>query len=201
MKGVLLIAGIITALSMSVNYAFSSTITYTYTGHGSGDVDGVPFFNEDFTISATADIANRESIGNSIYFIINSTAIINITDVGNLMIISPTRFFVNNQENTVGFSHAGSLPFDLFNTKNSAFESWNMLNSIGPVNGIGALLQWHDLGLDPVLTSEGILFFTDNANVNATFQATVSPIPEPSTYIMLLVGLGFIWLVRRRKNA
>lgn len=198
MKRILLIAGIITSLSIFVNNAFSSTITYTYTGHGSGELDGVSFLNEDFTISASGDTAIRENFGNGIFFINNSAATINISDVGNLTINTPTRFFVNNSENAVGFSRAGSQGEDLFDTKNSAFETWNMLNSIGPVNGIGELIQWHDF--DQIMTSEGILIFTENANVKATFQATVSPIPEPSTYAMLLVGLGMLGFMRIRQN-
>ena len=76
-----------------------------------------------------------------------------------------------------------------------------MMNSIGPVDGIGKLIQWDGFGIDPdidlVMTSEGILSFNDSFDVAATFQATVSPIPEPSTYALLLVGLGVMGFLAR----
>lgn len=201
MKSTILIAGMIITLLFLINNASSATITYIYTGHGSGDLGGVPFFNEDFTISATGNTADRENHGAGIFSINNSTATINISDVGNLTISSPTRLFVNNLENTVGFSHAGFGGLDLFNTVNPAFGSWKMMNSIGPVDGIGKLIQWDGFGTDPdldlVMTSEGILSFNDSFDVAATFQATVSPIPEPSTYALLLVGLGVMGFLAR----
>ncbi|PXW91170.1 hypothetical protein C8R34_10179 [Nitrosomonas sp. Nm84] len=85
MKRIFFIAGLITAFVLPINNAFSAAITFTYADHGSGNLDGTLFFDADFTIAAS----------------------INISDVGNLTFTTPTRFFVNNTVNTVGFSHGG----------------------------------------------------------------------------------------------
>jgi hypothetical protein len=57
-------------------------------------------------------------------------------------ITSGTRFFVNNDDEFVGFSRAGSDGIDLIDGPgNSAFATWTMLTSIGPFTGPGSIEQ------------------------------------------------------------
>lgn len=198
MKRSIFIAGLIAALAFPVNNAFSAAITFTLTGHGSGSIAGNPFSDVDFTVTATGDTANRQSLLGFAYFIDNDTASINISGIGDYTFSTATRFFVNNANNYVGFSHAGSLGADLFANQNAAFASWDMLSSIGPVTGTGVTLQWD---FSPVVTSGGILLFADDysATDTRTFQAVLSAVPEPEIYAMLLIGLGFLGFVARRQ--
>lgn len=65
---------------------------------------------------------------------------------------------------------------------------------------------WNDVSgsIDP---NAKYLFFTSNAHVGANsgylvWGANVSPVPEPSTYAMLLAGLGLLgFIANRRKSA
>jgi hypothetical protein len=99
----------------------------------------------------------------------------------------------------VGYSRAGDFGADLFNGPvDSAFATWDMLTSIGPITGSGSLIQWDS---EPVVTSGGILAF-NTASTSATFEASVGAlaIPEPETYALMMAGLGLLGFVARRKK-
>jgi hypothetical protein len=173
--------------------SFGSTITYTDITTASGTIGSTSFTSAPITISAVGDTANRQSISQG-FFIDNSSASVTIGGLGTFLFTTGTRFFVNNLSSTPGFSRAGSLGADLIDgPSNSAFSSWDMLTSIGPITGVGGILQWT---LSPVLTSGGTLVL-DNASAGITFSAQVSSTtPEPGTVGLLGTGIiaaaGFV---------
>jgi hypothetical protein len=123
-----------------------------------------------------------------------------IDGVGSLLFVSPTRTFVNNSLDLVGFSRAGSSGLDLFNGPTaSVFASWDMLTSIGPISGSGRLLQWAS---SPVVTTMGILRFQDGFP-GATFRAQVGDeevVPEPTSLILFGGGLLLSGLLGRKRD-
>ena len=176
-------------LSLSAN---AIPITYIHTGSGSGSIDGTSFGTRDFVITAFADTDDMRinSLGNSI--IDHLMASITITGVGTFDFITATRTFVVPGFQLVGFGFA--LGPDLFNgPEDVEFVGWDLVSSIGPIAGIGNLLQW-DLG---VLTDGGELRFNDGSSA-ATFQAVIS---EPGTLTLLSLGLLGLGLARRRNKA
>ena len=178
--------------------SFGAPIIFTHTGTGTGTIGTVAFTNAAFTITDVGDTVNRGPIPNgSGFYIIDISASISISGVGDFSFTSPTRTFVNNATATVGFSQAGSVPgygHDLFDgPSNAQFSSWDMLSSIGPINGATQLLQWD---FSPtVMTNGGTLRFNSQNNVAGSFKATVMPVPEPSSAVLLL-GSGWIWLLK-----
>ena len=54
----------VTTLAMN---AGATTITYTDIGDGSGTLNGVPFSDSTFTITATSDTSNVQSLGFGYY--------------------------------------------------------------------------------------------------------------------------------------
>lgn len=184
----------------SVAMASASTISYTDTGVGSGTVGGDNFQNAAFTITATGDTTNRQSFVGG-FFIDNISASINISGLGDFLILTGTRFFVNNSVGVAGFSRAGSSGADLYNGPygSSLFSTWDMLSSIGPVSGNSQLMQW---GIGDMNTNSGTLIFLDGLTFS-TFTADVggAPVPEPGT--IALLGLGMAGLAvygKRRQN-
>jgi hypothetical protein len=128
----------------------------------------------------------------------NFSASIDIVGVGAFTFLTPTRFFVNNLNDIVGFSRAGTSGLDLFNgPTDSQFGTWDMLSGIGPVIGQGYLLQWSDT---PMFTDKGILAF-NTAPTAALFEAdATAPIPEPGAAVLLTMGLAAAgFLVRKRR--
>jgi hypothetical protein len=191
MKRSSVIMALVLSVTAFVANSFAVPITCTFTGDGSGSLGGVAFADSDFTITTIGDTANRVSFTGGFY-IDNGSASIDIVGLGTLNFLTGTRVFVNNSNDTPGFSRAGSSGADLYNGPTSAlFSGWDMTTSIGPVAGTMVLMQWLS---SPVNTDGGQLVF-DYGAPTGTFQAVVGvSVPETSSTLLLLgfalAGLG-----------
>ena len=187
--------GIVAAPSFAVPIEFTHTAAAN--GTGNGTLDGIAFGGVGFTITATGDTDDRASFGTG-YFIDHVSASISIPSVGDFTFITPTRTFVNNALELVGFSLAGDSGADLFTgPTDAAFKAWAMLTPIGPINGDGELLQWTAAS---VVTSGGVLVFDDDFR-NAQFRASVERVvvvPEPGMLSLLGLALAVFGWMRRK---
>lgn len=173
----------------------AGVLEFTHESNGSGTLAGIPFQASDFIITAVGDTGDRTSHSEG-WSIDHISASISIDGLGDFDILTGTRTFVNNNSLTIGFSREklGEHGTDLFNGPTDAvFDTWDMLGPIGPISGLGRLLQWD---MSPQIdTTGGILLFNTDSDVGATFTA----VPEPAT--ICLLGLGGLGLLRRRKSA
>jgi hypothetical protein len=184
--------------------ASAELITFTHSGaSGSGSIGGIPFSDQAFTITATGDTLNRQSFnfGGIVGFSIDhAAASIMIDNVGTFDFVTPTRTFVNNTFDVVGFARAGIDGLDLYDGPfNAAFGGWDMLSSIGPISGDIRFFQWTE---SPVITSGGQLIFDDGATTGS-FQAVVGAVPEPSTLTLFSIAgvlVATVHAVRRRRQ-
>ncbi|HEX5222966.1 MAG TPA: hypothetical protein VFZ59_25640 [Verrucomicrobiae bacterium] len=176
---------------------FAASITFTHTGVGSGSIGDVSFSEKAFTFTAIGDTSSRVTFEPNAfgYSIDHTSASINISGVGSFTLASPTRTFVNNEYSVVGLSRAGGSQLDLFNGPiHFSLASWDMLSSIGPLNGSGFLLQWDN----SIITEGGILNFQSNPTA-VTFQAEV--VPEPGCAALLLIAAAAAFRFRREVMA
>ena len=187
-----LVLGSAICLGVAASGANAAMITFLHSGQGSGTINGVEFVRKNFTITGIGDTANREFDGADVFSIDHTSASITIADVGTFDFISGTRTYVNNSNGAAGFSRASIVGLDLFDSgEDPSLVTWDMLSSIGPLPGTGALLQWNAEDVD---TSGGVLVFEPNAGVGGTFQAIV---PAPASLGVLALG-GMIATRRRR---
>jgi hypothetical protein len=166
----------------------AAPIQFIHTGNGSGSIGAINFSNADFTLISNADTKDRVSFGNTFSLDHDSTSI-NISGIGSFQMQTGTRTFVAHDFSVVGFSRKGISSSDLFDGPfHAAFRTWNMLGAIGPVTGVGQLIQWDS---QSIVTNAGVLRF-NNGNSISTFQAIV--VPEPSTLALATLscaGLAF----------
>lgn len=181
--------------ALSAN-AFALPIMFTHTGRGSGTIDDMAFSDADFTVTALGATENRNDETPGLFFINHDSSSIAISGVGVLQFVTPTRTFVNSGVTIVGFSRAGFSGLDLFNgPANQVFGSWDMLSSVGPIDGTANLLQWLS---SPVVTDAGVLVFSSGSS-NGTFKATI--VPEPTSMLLMAIGalaFGLCFCLRRQ---
>ena len=126
----------------------------------------------------------------------SSVEISNVVDGFGTMDFSSDGFvvsFTNGSSFTPG-SFNGFVVNDVFSTMDS-FASFNLISNTGVIGtpilsfDVNHLyVNWQGLNF-----GGGDLVFTVNSD-------TISPIPEPETYAMLIVGLGLVaYTVRRRR--
>lgn len=177
-------------------FCFADVITFRHTGTGSGTLGGTPFTNAAFVITDVGNTGDRQAFTHG-WSIDDTAASISIAGLGTFHFVTPTRTFVNNASQAVGFSRGGPDGADLFNGPwVPEFATYDLLSSIGPITGSAGLLQW---SLTPVMTDGGVLAFNSNWGPSE-FQATVSGVPEPGAIVLLAtVLLGLSGIVRRGK--
>lgn len=194
----------IAILLLGVCVAIAEPITYIYTGTGSGTIGGTPFTDATFTITGQADtddLANCSSPDCQDVAHLNTNIVIN--GVGTYTITSPLRTFLYTGGPTaVGLSWVDGFGFDLYDLENN-LAGWDLVSSWGPVNCSGMLIQW---GFSSVNTSGGVLFFEEDFDVAATFQAILlqqASIPTLSEWGMIIMSLilagSAFWMIRRRQ--
>jgi hypothetical protein len=184
---------ILVVLSLTVSLC-AAPIQNTFTGVGTGSIGQTAFTDTAFTIVATAQTGDIQNFGH-VFAVNHLTASINIVGLGTFDFLIPTRTFVNNNSQAVGFSHAQPIMLDLYNFNNVAgADIWDMQTSISH-SGLSSVLQWDD---SPVNTSGGVLIFSSNSP-GGSFTSTVGgEIPEPSSALLLSSAGLIVFYLRRR---
>jgi hypothetical protein len=189
----LALCGILLTMGLS---SHAQILTYVFSATGTGGLGPSAFSNAPFTITAKADTSSVTSVGN-VFFLNTLSATVNVTGVGSGTFLEiPTTLFDNQDTSVVGISTT-IFNRNVLSDTNSAFATYKLATSIGPVTGSPIFFQGEDFR-----TSAG--FFGLISVGNVTFRAFT--VPEPGS-IALLTGLsvsGGLFAVsrlsRRRAN-
>lgn len=170
--------------AVMINFAFESS--------GSGDLGGISFADEAFTITLFGDTNNRTAFANG-FTILNDMASItfpNLNGGAPIAIATPTTMNVNTNFDGVTFGNE-ALMFDVLLLFDPALDGYELLDSFPSITGVGFL---NGAGT-PLQTSEGTLNFVDS-EAQVTFSA--SSVPEPGA--LAILGICSLGLIARRRR-
>jgi hypothetical protein len=181
-------------LSIAAGFALASVaavaapIQYEVTTIGSGSLNGVAFSSKKVTITATADTASITTEGQTLYVpVLSSTLLIDGFEATTF--VGTHRVFNNKTVAIAGFQRGPTDARDILDVRNSAFSSYNLSTSIGPLAG-------------STLGNGGALFTTAAGNFALTSFGsgtfTAAAVPEPATMATLAIGAALVARRRRR---
>jgi len=162
---------------------FAAQITFTFTGTGTGTVGGVPFTDAAYTITLVGDTTAITSSLN-VYHLVGTTATMAIAGIGTATITQPVEVYDNPNVHALGFALEGG--YTQLGFENSAFDTYALAASLGPISGLGpsSINQFTNLAsnLGPItLSSSSSVTFeavlgnpptTWTGNVTIPFQIT-----------------------------
>jgi hypothetical protein len=180
--------------------AEAGLIEFTFTGGGVGTLDGATLRNPSFRITLTGDTADVVLP----YGTPDSFALFNLTatiDLGAPGVATFAESFYLESDyfeglTTLTIGAMSQYPDDFYWLQGfpTAGNPYRLDASIGPIT---SPFNAGNFDFSYVATSLGVLNITQAGS--ATFQATASAVPEPST--ITLLGLGLLGLVAGRRRA
>lgn len=191
-------AVLFTVLTMNAN---ATPISFVQTGLGSGSFFGTPFTDTPFIINAVGDTSTIHwdpQLGTRRGHQINLvSASISVGDEWTAFFGREyTQFVVRNDLQMIFFDVTPPDAWTLLSGPTSSlFADWDMLTSIGPITGASS----GGFRFPAVGEENGQLIFSLTGPM--TFSATVQPVPEPGTLILLAAGfLGLAIYCRHAKS-
>lgn len=203
--------------------AHATPITYQLSSIASGQIGGTQFTNAQVSLYAQADTANIVSLDVGLPFEIfaNPFSLFTVTigGVGTATILDPSAIWSIPQvvpgaddlppfpvvilgRIDQGFPYLTSFT-GIGVSASNALTGYNLATAFGPLADVGGVGFNPQCGVgfnDPcILTSLGFLSFTSNdvAPGGSTFTATLTPVPEPAS--MLLLGSGVVAMFGRSR--
>jgi hypothetical protein len=153
-----------TVMFLSMNMVYAKPITYTFTGTASGNVDGTVFSNSNVTFTAYADTQNVLFDGANVYYVIPSSAMIDIAGIGSGRLTGDILVY-NLQAFNYSFAGLQQDDLDIVIVEGLELETYDLKTSFGPLS-YGYLDTYRLSGLS---TAMGTVVF--NSSGNFAFQA------------------------------
>lgn len=174
----------------SVSPAVAATITYTASANAIGTRDGNAFENP-VTFIGVGDTSFATSPRAGLTVIPLSSLVAQIGAI-TYTVQSNTEFFSNAQDTFAGFSFTGGLSFvAAFIAPEFADYDGKTSVSVSNASGAGAPFEF--------ATNGGRFVLEDLTDVGFSATGAAPAVPEPETWLLMIVGFGLVGYAMRRR--
>ena len=168
-----LVAGTVNAASLSFVESTSA----------SGSLDGASFTNALVTFSGMGSTNDITTVSPGIYAIVGIPVTVSVAGVGSDTFTDALELVSNQPSNDIGIGDYTVDQAILFGSVSNA--GYDLSISFGPVSGPAIINSGESFG-----TTAGSFDLTSAGTT--TYQATVSPAPEPSSWALMLIGFATV---------
>jgi hypothetical protein len=174
--------------------AQAAVVTYAFSGSGSGDLAGAAFADRAFDLVLTGDTDIVNDFGLLVFEISPlQSATVRIDGLADAVLTSPSRLGINRLVNIIYFGPTFGPDYLDLQVSDADEMAFTFAAPYGPVSGAAnSFGQFVGVG-----TSQGALTFSSVAGV--TFRAVAGTVPEPATWAMMIMGLGGVGAMLRRR--
>jgi hypothetical protein len=174
--------------------ANADSLTYIETATATGSLGGTAFTNATLSLTGVGD-SSEISSASGIYELLLPVTVM-VSGIPESATLTHNIDVVDNQTSSgAGFGDF-TADFAILFDDASAFSTYNLASSIGPVSGTGAINSGFSFSTP---TNHGSLVLDSVSSVSFQAIDTSATAPEPSSFALLCTGLlGCAAVVRRR---
>lgn len=202
MRRISLVSALSLALSLAVAApASAATIIYQFTGTATLALAGTSFQSAPVSFTLTSDTTAITQVNASPLILVTPDTVLDFSVNGVAGTFNRAFHMFSTSFGPVTL--VGLSPIsgnDLLDVRGAPLSGYRLDTAIGPFTQ--APPDFLNVG-EEFGTSLGSLVFLDDRDASLTFQATIlgNPIPEPSTWAMMLTGFAILGMVVRRRRA